>query len=889
FIARMEEYFKVAFETADALDPQIDFGSYGHYMIIHAGSDWQHDVRGDTPSDLPSFFIRVGAGKEAVVNNGTVLIPHACNVPSMITQDLRSYTENDTSFNAGYGALNSVVAHEFGHSLGLVDLYNVFNYQPMVGVFDIMDSGGTGVMVDGPDDDGSYTQIEGILPVLPGAWSRKLLFEDYYRQTGHFKDVDQIPLYQDIRLSAASHGQNPANIQPTILKIPLNANEYVLVENRNVDPDGDGGTAVFGALNGRVILHPTAYNDETNQPTYEYDYLLPSFIDPQDRSIGGGVMVWHIDNDMIYNQGVIDSEGNFRSHFENNTVNVIYNRRGVKIIEADGLPDIGYDYSWFWTGTPFEYFHKNKPNLNANGEFLSWSGLPWRPDLGPETSPPLVDNAGLPGFYSLSDIDHPSPNMSLRVNGGFFDTAQVISFDQDAVVATPLINSSFSSQPELPVISASTIDLHTYTALGTAYTWINQMGSFDLSPVQTDHPIVTADVNANGYTELVTVKGNGIRFLEFALDDLSDWGIATSAVIPSAPLFHQGYLYYLSGDHLHRYNSTNHDSLRVSQALTMAAAGNKLYVISSGYLDRVTLDDFTLEASLPLPERAGPYEPVVLDIAGIHYLFFLAETGHLYRYGNGDINKVFHNPHSANQPTQLALLQYDDRNPAVVFGIADRIYALRMDGTLLAGYPQNIHPWQVSARSHPLVLAPDGQTIVLMPLAGGYLATDTSGGINRRYSLVGNRPSGDSYLVWMNVPGTVIWYYCDQDGNLHVFGKPAQSGDPIVWNGFRNGGTGVFSGLYQADDPPVNAEFSALIFPNPVRSGSFHVRLENAPEAVQISIYNIVGQLIHAQSFTPYPANNRDLLVEVGKLSPGVYLAVVEHDGKSKRIRFARD
>ncbi|MBM4404301.1 MAG: hypothetical protein FJ042_08010, partial [Candidatus Cloacimonetes bacterium] len=44
FIARMEEYFKVAFETADALDPQIDFGSYGHYMIIHAGSDWQHDV-----------------------------------------------------------------------------------------------------------------------------------------------------------------------------------------------------------------------------------------------------------------------------------------------------------------------------------------------------------------------------------------------------------------------------------------------------------------------------------------------------------------------------------------------------------------------------------------------------------------------------------------------------------------------------------------------------------------------------------------------------------------------------------------------------------------------------------------------------------------------------
>ncbi len=33
------------------------------------------------------------------------------------------------------------------------------------------------------------------------------------------------------------------------------------MENRNVDPDGDGGTAVFGALDGRVILYPTPFDD----------------------------------------------------------------------------------------------------------------------------------------------------------------------------------------------------------------------------------------------------------------------------------------------------------------------------------------------------------------------------------------------------------------------------------------------------------------------------------------------------------------------------------------------------------------------------------------------------------------------------------------------------
>jgi hypothetical protein len=30
----------------------------------------------------------------------------------------------------------------------MVDLYNVYNSSPMVGVFDIMDSGGSGILVD---------------------------------------------------------------------------------------------------------------------------------------------------------------------------------------------------------------------------------------------------------------------------------------------------------------------------------------------------------------------------------------------------------------------------------------------------------------------------------------------------------------------------------------------------------------------------------------------------------------------------------------------------------------------------------------------------------------------------------------------------------------------
>jgi len=71
FVSKMEEYFKESFETADRESPEIVFSDYAHFMIIHAGSDWQHDVNADTPSDIPSFFIRVGDGKEAIVDEHT--------------------------------------------------------------------------------------------------------------------------------------------------------------------------------------------------------------------------------------------------------------------------------------------------------------------------------------------------------------------------------------------------------------------------------------------------------------------------------------------------------------------------------------------------------------------------------------------------------------------------------------------------------------------------------------------------------------------------------------------------------------------------------------------------------------------------------------------------
>ena len=100
-------------------------------------------------------------------------------------------------------------------------------------------------------------------------------------------------------------------IKPNIIKIPLGDKEYVLLENRSVDPDGDGATAVYSTLDSRVILYPTPIDDPTNQPSYEYDYLLPSFQKANGDAVGGGILAWHINEDIIYHQGVFDADGSW--------------------------------------------------------------------------------------------------------------------------------------------------------------------------------------------------------------------------------------------------------------------------------------------------------------------------------------------------------------------------------------------------------------------------------------------------------------------------------------------------------------------------------------------------------------------------------------------------
>ncbi len=915
FVSRMEEYFKTSFELADSLSPELDFSTFGHYMIIHAGSDWQHDINGDTPSDIPSFFIRVGDGKEAVVDGGSVLISNSCNVPSTISQDFYTETSGEDTFHGGYGALNAVLAHEFGHSLGFVDLYNVYTWQPMVGVFDIMDSGGSGLLVDILDD-GSFLFLEGALPGLPGAWSRELVFGDQLRATGLLKDVSELELFSEVALAASSHKQNGPKLLPQILRLPLSPTEYLLVENRSVDPDGDGATALKASDDGRVILYPTAIDDPQNVPTYEYDYLLPSFQREDGSSVGGGILAWRVNEDVIYNQGVTGSDGTFYSNFENNSINTRYNRRGVEIIEADNLPDIGYQWSWFWTGTQYEYFHGKKPLQDENGYFVGWSLQPWKPELSGTTAPPLEDSAEMGSLYWLSGMGNPGAITNLTVNSGWFDDSSVTESGVPVLLPGPFINSSYSIL-DLPLIGPNSITLLSHHE----GQWTDLMGPFAWNGEPLDQPVISADQDGDGYRELLLSHGNSLEIVEFSLDDLQSKSINYPDPINTAPLALRDTVFVSTATCLSSVvGNSIKDYIQLQEIKRLGSYGSDLVALSQDLLHILDTRDLYIKAEVELPEAFGDYEPVgyTADTDGVRMLFLMANSGNLYKFQDNHLERIWLNT-LAEKPTQIGVTWYTDEamsrfdlavDPTIFWGCGNRIYAMKHDGSLLSGYPYNAFPLNFSPRDHVYALNCYRNTLLCLPVperghvaysSGGYIMWEDyqmgtydrvwTEGIVWQRSLLTNGPVIGSQLAtahYSTLGVNLFWYYADADGRLFIHKKDLTTDfQGVFWNGFRNGGDGNFKGYEMEDDVPPDPEFTAYVFPNPVRDAEFRVRVENFNEDVELHVFDINGSLLQSHTLPANGILSRDVALDSGRLASGVYILFVRKGAEQKRIKFA--
>ncbi len=334
----------------DTIDPSVDFSSFDGYLIFHAGPDVQTDINGDSPGDIPSFFLSLGDSDLVYVDQDS---------DSFAVTGVTCLPEYDSQDGFTFG-LNGVLAHEFGHQLGLPDLYNTDTFWPAVGQWDLMDSGGL-VSISSGD-----TFLGGIIPASLSAWSKLYLgWIDPVIVTGP----------QALAIACATHPDPPAKSVRYAL-VPLNSSEYFLVENRFGLAPVDQFAARVDSLNS-VVLGPVT-NDSLREPTYDYDFALP----------GWGTLIWHVNERNINPLRVAL-----------NNVNVDFNDRGLELEEADGIKDLGNPFSAYWDGSPYDPFFEGSADR-----------------FGPSTAPNTDLSDGGRSFVEFSKISAADSVMTVQID-----------------------------------------------------------------------------------------------------------------------------------------------------------------------------------------------------------------------------------------------------------------------------------------------------------------------------------------------------------------------------------------------------------------------------------------------------------------------------------------
>lgn len=303
-------FYTDAVSLADTISPEIDFSRYDALILFHAGADQQNNIPfiNDTPYDLFTGFLILS--EPIYVDSGLVAVQEGTIMPEGVSQDNR------------ITALNAVMAHEFGHQLGLVDLYNTLTFLTQVGDFALMDNNGMSVGAQFPD---IRPTVGGTVPVYPSAWSRAYL---------GFCIPQTVTNGTDVRLTATALPDDSTEI----VKVPITDFEYFLIENRQPDADTlEPGYPFDNVLIGDsltgVILGPGyayfAGDDTVLVADAEYDRLLP----------GDGALIWHVDEFVAY-------QSNFPGYnnYQTNSLQWNKDRRFLTLVEADGVVDFGGNY-----------------------------------------------------------------------------------------------------------------------------------------------------------------------------------------------------------------------------------------------------------------------------------------------------------------------------------------------------------------------------------------------------------------------------------------------------------------------------------------------------------------------------------------------------------------
>ncbi|WP_458449919.1 FG-GAP-like repeat-containing protein [Fibrobacter sp.] len=215
----------------------------GDFMDIYiAGDDWQYLLADSAKSKAAEPII----GLTSVGDTATMGI----RIPGGKVDTLRSVmvlSETASQDGLNWG-VNGILVNQLAREIGLPNTYDVVKGISRLGYYDVMDFAG-------------YNAGNGFMPSMPAAWERAYMG---WSQVKEVRPVAGKPVTVDI--SAAGTGKGTE-----IVKVPLSASEYLLIENRQRSWSDDGTV--------NVILGTTDDDVDTTWRTVPVDSLSLVFED----------------------------------------------------------------------------------------------------------------------------------------------------------------------------------------------------------------------------------------------------------------------------------------------------------------------------------------------------------------------------------------------------------------------------------------------------------------------------------------------------------------------------------------------------------------------------------------------------------------------------------
>ena len=215
----------------------------GDFMDIYiAGDDWQYLLADSAKSKAAEPII----GLTSVGDTATMGI----RIPGGKVDTLRSVmvlSETASQDGLNWG-VNGILVNQLAREIGLPNTYDVVKGISRLGYYDVMDFAG-------------YNAGNGFMPSMPAAWERAYMG---WSQVKEVRPVAGKPVTVDIAAAGTGKGTE-------IVKIPLSASEYLLIENRQRSWSDDGTV--------NVILGTTDDDVDTTWRTVPVDSLSLVFED----------------------------------------------------------------------------------------------------------------------------------------------------------------------------------------------------------------------------------------------------------------------------------------------------------------------------------------------------------------------------------------------------------------------------------------------------------------------------------------------------------------------------------------------------------------------------------------------------------------------------------